>query len=181
MTDPKQINRKFKLALIVFSLFAVASVLVLVSPIGRGARESQQELSALWSELQSKTRETMPLQGIDSKVKEAKTQIDQFYGERLPDRFARIPEELGKLASANGVSLSAAKYKTEDTDFPGVRRVTVDASLSGPYGQEARFINAVERDKMFFVINSVSLGETPDKGVHLQISLETYVRSGPSA
>jgi type IV pilus assembly protein PilO len=40
-----------------------------------------------------------------------------------------------------------------------------------------KFINALERDKIFFVIGGVTLGEQQGN-VRLQLKLETYLRSG---
>lgn len=181
MTDLRKLSRKYQLILIVLLSIDLACAIILISPIGRSARRSQQELSALWAELQTKTRETLPLQGIDAKVVEAKAEINRFLGERLPPRFASVPDELGKLAKEQGVTLASAKYQTEETELPGVRRVVVQAVLSGRYGQQAKFINAVERDKLFFIIDSISLGEAQGGSVRLQIEMEAYIRSEATA
>lgn len=181
MTDLRPVRRKYVLALIVLLAIDLVCGIILISPIGRSARANQQHLADLWAELQNKTRETLPLQGIDGKVKEAKAEIDQFIDDRLPPRMATVPDELGKLAAAEGVSLATAKYKTEVTDLPGVRRVVIQATLSGSYQQAARFINAVERDKLFFIIDSISLGEAQGGSIRLQIQMEAYIRSEAAA
>jgi hypothetical protein len=41
-----------------------------------------------------------------------------------------------------------------------------------------RFINALERDKTFFIVNSVVLGDAQGGSVKLQLKLETYLRNG---
>jgi type IV pilus assembly protein PilO len=40
-----------------------------------------------------------------------------------------------------------------------------------------KFINALERDKMFFLIDGVNLAEQQGN-VRLQLKLETYLRNG---
>jgi Tfp pilus assembly protein PilO len=177
MADVKQTRRKLTIALVVMLCLDILCAIVLLSPIGRGAREGRQKEAQLWSELKTKTRQTEPLRGLDSKIVDAKTQIKDFYAHRFPENFASVPEKLNKLAAANGVTLGAAKYSTEDTDVPGVRAVRVEAAIDGDYAKEAKFINAVERDKTFFIIDSVALGEQQKGGIHLQIVFETYVRS----
>ena len=42
----------------------------------------------------------------------------------------------------------------------GVRRVEIDADLAGDYLQLVRFINALERDQVFFLVDSVCLAES---------------------
>ena len=56
----------------------------------------------------------------------------------------------------------------------------MEVSLSGDYLQEVKFINALERDKMFFLVDGITLGEQQGN-VRLQLKLETYLRSGAAA
>ena len=56
--------------------------------------------------------------------------------------------------------------------------VEMEYDLSGNYTALAKFINAVERDEMFFVINSITLGGEPRGAVKLTVKLETYVKAG---
>jgi type IV pilus assembly protein PilO len=53
----------------------------------------------------------------------------------------------------------------------------MEITLSGDYLQEVKFINALERDKMFFLIDGITLGEQQGN-VRLQLKLETYLRGG---
>jgi hypothetical protein len=49
--------------------------------------------------------------------------------------------------------------------------------VTGDYADEMRFINALERSKTFFVINSVSLGGAEGRTVRLELHVETFLRS----
>jgi hypothetical protein len=84
---------------------------------------------------------------------------------------------LGKVAAANGVQIAAVKYDDKDAPVEGLRKVEIELALSGSYLQEVKFINALERDKTFFLIDGVTLGEQQGN-VRLQLKLETYLRSG---
>ena len=53
----------------------------------------------------------------------------------------------------------------------------MDADVSGDYLQVARFINALERNKLFFIVDGVQLGSEQSGGVKLQIKVETYSRT----
>ena len=85
--------------------------------------------------------------------------------------------ELGKVAGDTGVHLTAVKYDDKDAVIEGLRKLNIEITLSGDYLQEVKFINALERDKMFFLIDAVALGEQQGN-VRLQLKLETYLRSG---
>ena len=57
----------------------------------------------------------------------------------------------------------------------------MDAELTGDYLQLVRYINSLERDQLFFIVNSVELGGQQAGMVKLQIKLETYLRTGTSS
>jgi len=81
------------------------------------------------------------------------------------------------LAAANGIQIAAVKYDDKDAPVEGLRKVEIELALSGSYLQEVKFINALERDKTFFLINGVTLGEQQGN-VRLQLKVDTYLRSG---
>jgi len=80
------------------------------------------------------------------------------------------------VASANRVRISQGKYDVDDTDIEGLQKVRIEASLDGDYVETVKFINALERDKMFFIIDSVTLGEQQAGKVRLNMRLETYLK-----
>jgi type IV pilus assembly protein PilO len=78
------------------------------------------------------------------------------------------------------VQLGSVKYdarESENNQVPGASRLEIEASISGDYANEMRFINGLERDKMLFILNNVSLGDAKGGTVRLQIKLETYLRN----
>lgn len=177
MADVKHLRRKMTIALVVMLCISIICIIILLSPIGDSIRTGGQRETQLAQELNSKRPQAEKVRGLDAKIVDAKSQIKDFYARRFPPSFASVPERLNKLAAANGVILSGAKYSTADTDIPGIYAVRVEAAIDGDYVKEVKFINAVERDKTFFIIDSVALGEQQKGAVHLQIVFETYVRS----
>lgn len=179
MADVRVARRYAWRLLALLVLVDVAALLVLLSPVRSSSAARQQQLSQLWAELQDKTREAVPLRGIDKKVEQAQSEIQQFYATRFLDSFANVSAELGAVAKDNGVQLTTATYGTEETDLPDLRRVWIKAGISGDYPREVRFINALERSKTFFLVDSVSLSESTGKtaAVNLQIGAETYLRT----
>ena len=53
--------------------------------------------------------------------------------------------------------MQQAKYKEEDPETSGMIPVEIEGSFSGDYLQLVRFINTLERSKMFFDVDSVDL------------------------
>ncbi len=178
MPDLRQTRKNIKTALAVMVVIDLAALVVYFSPLVGSAETRRQELNRLQSELILKTRQVAPLQNLPQKVRLANTQIADFYKKRFPAQNSEIYAEFGKLAAADGVSIEQAKYKAKD-EAPGkLVPVEMEADLAGNYTSLARFINAMERDDMFFIINSVTLGGQPQGPVKLNVKLETYLKAG---
>src|SRR5260370_18488573 len=54
----------------------------------------------------------------------------------------------------------------------------MEGSFSGNYLQLVRFINTLERSKMFFEVDGVDLAGESTGPVKLQITMHSYLRSG---
>jgi len=171
-------RRKLQIAIAAMVVADLIAVAVLFSPLVGSAESRRINMSQLSAELQKKTREVEPLQGVDQKIVMAKGQITQFYKDRFAARDSDLTTELGKLASANGVRIMQAKYKQEDLTGAGVAPVEIEGNFSGDYLQLIRFINALERSKQFFTVDSVSLAGESNGPVKLDVKMHSFLRSG---
>jgi type IV pilus assembly protein PilO len=178
MPDLRQARQKIKIALIAMGAVDVIALVVLVSPLVGSSQSRRAELDQLWQDLQQKTRQVEPLRGMDKKVAIAGQQISDFYKDRLPSQDSAISDQLGKVAAENGVKIGSVRYKAEDPLDIGLRPVSIEADLSGDYLQLVRFLNALEREKIFFVVDSVTLGGEQNGPVKLGVKLETYLKAG---
>lgn len=178
MPDLRGTRRKVNIVLATMALVDVAAMVVYFSPLIGSETTRQARLQQLWQGLQQKTREVVPLRGLDKKIPVAKQQIDEFYRNRFPAEDSAISDSLGKLAAENGVKIGSFKYSMKDAEIVGLRRVEIDADLAGDYLQLMRFINSLERAPTFFLVNSVELGGEQGGIVRLQMKMETYLRTG---
>lgn len=178
MPDLRETRRKVKIALAIMGAVDVVALIVYFSPLVSSELSRRTHLDELWRELQQKTREVQPLRGLDKKIPLAQKQIDQFYKDRLPAQDSVISEAVGKLAAENGVRIGSIKYSVKDPEPVGVRLVEVEANMSGDYLQLVRFINALERSQLFFLVDSVSLGGEQGGVVRLEVKMETYLKTG---
>jgi type IV pilus assembly protein PilO len=177
MASIREVRKTLVPLLIALVAIDLACVAYLVSPMGRSREARERDLDALKVQVAAKRQEVVPARGMDGKLKQASTDIGDFYKERFPAQYSAVSEELGKVAAATGVQVAAVKYDDKDAPVEGLRKLEMEVALSGSYLQEVKFINALERDKVFFVIDGVTLGEQQGN-VRLQLKLETYLRSG---
>lgn len=177
MASIREVRKMLVPVLIGLVVIDLACVGYLLSPLGRSREARQRDLDGLKVQLAAKRQEVLPARGMDGKLKQASTDIADFYNERFPSQYSAVSEALGKVAAANGVQIAAIKYDDKDAPVEGLRKVEIELALSGSYLQEVKFINALERDKTFFLINGVTLGEQQGN-VRLQLKVDTYLRSG---
>ena len=176
MSTVPELRSKLTLAAAVLLALDLLAGLFLLSPLGRSRRAHQEDYDRLRVSLKSKMSESLPLRGMDQKLVQAESDLAAFYRDRFPAHASAIPEELGKLAGANGVRVTEVRYTSEAAGQAGLQRVSMDATLAGDYLQVAKFINALERDRMFFVIDEVTLNEQQGGFVRLQLKLQTYLK-----
>lgn len=177
MPDLKETRRKVKIAIGAMAAVDVLAIGLLVSPLVGSAASRKQDLTQLWLTLQAKTKQVEPLRGLDKKIPIASQQIDEFYKDRFQAHDSDVAEALVNLAKETGVKIQSTKYKWEDPEPVGLRRVDIEAEIQGDYQPLAKFLNGLERDKMFFIVNSVGLAEQ-NGPVVLQMKLETYQKVG---
>lgn len=180
MPDLRQTRKRLTIALVVMAGVDLLAAVLYFSPLVGSAETRRLDIDRLQADLTLRTRQVAPLKDLPHKVVIANQQISDFYKRRFPAQNSQIATELGKLAAANGVRIQQERYKAEDQapTISGLQPVQLDADLAGNYASLAKFINAVERDDMFFIIDSVTLGNDPQGPVKLSVKLETYLKVG---
>lgn len=177
MPDLRQTRKRLQTALLVMAGLDLLVGGLYFSPLIGSPESRRMDLNRLQADLTTKTRQVAPLKDLPQKVVLANKQIAAFYKDRFPTQQSQVLTELGKLTSANGVKIEQGQIKSGDTTN-GLHRLEMTYQLSGSYTSLAKFINAVERDQTFFIIDSVSLAGEPQGQVKLAVQLETYLKAG---
>lgn len=176
MTRLERMRRAF-IVLIAVSLVMDVALVVYLFWGGSNKTSRQAEEQQLRQELAMKTQQVAPLINIDKKLVGTRADIKKFYAESVPSHWSQISAELHKLEQANGISEQGFRFAPpEETGLPQLQRVKIETGVSGEYGKITHFINALERDKVLFVINQVSVTGQATGTVQLQIKFETFLR-----
>jgi Tfp pilus assembly protein PilO len=119
-----------------------------------------------------------PLRGLDRKLEASTTDADRFYKGRLPYAYSEVLAELGSVTKREGVRLTRVQYVQNGVlqGDDALTELRMDASVSGDYRSIVHFINAIERDKVFFVIYGINLTGQQTGQVNLRLRLTTYLR-----
>lgn len=167
-------------ALVVLDLFLLAHLLFAWQAISASDADALAQQRTLFTAAQIAGR---PLQGIDGKLLTSTQQADAFYQQRLPYAYSQVLTELGTLTSHTGVRYTRGQYAQQPV-LAGpyeLTEVRIDASISGEYRSVVGFINALERDRLFFTISSLTLTGQQTGQVNLRLRLTTFLRApGPN-
>ena len=139
----------------------------------RADRPEQLEVKQV--ELRTAELQAKPLRNLPQRVSESTKGAGHFYDGRVPGADSAILAELGTLEQKANVRLS----RVQTSFAPALRDVTevrMDASVSGDYTPVMKFINSVERDKMFLVIDGLTLTGQQGGLVNLRLKVRTYLR-----
>jgi hypothetical protein len=166
------------------------AVFLLALTIGLGIRfgldlaaTSSSRTDALASkqiELKALDMETAPLRGLDKRVDESREQIKDFYLKRIPPNYSSIATRIGELQVKAGVRLSRVQY-SQGKPGDELTEISMDAGISGDYPQIMRFVNGLERDQTFFVIQAMSLTGQQGGLVNLRLRVSTWLRPADAA
>jgi type IV pilus assembly protein PilO len=138
-------------------------------------RDGPEQLELRQTELRTAQLQAKPLRNLPQRVGDSTRGANNFYDGRVPGADSAILAELGTLQQKSNVRLS----RVQTAFAPALRDVTevrMDASVSGDYTAVMKFINSVERDKMFFVINGLTLSGQQGGLVNLRLKVTTYLR-----
>jgi hypothetical protein len=115
-----------------------------------------------------------------SNPEKTREELKRFYAEDIPAHDSQISEQVDKLTRDAGVAAPSIQYpkntNPEKNGLPGVQEIRIETNVSGDYEKVARFINALEKDKMLFIIDKISLTGQQGGTVSLQITFSTFLR-----
>jgi type IV pilus assembly protein PilO len=161
--------------LVLLVLYLIVHLIFLWQGLNANNAEAldQQRVQLIAAQISAK-----PLRGLDEKLVQSTHDADVFYETRLPYADSQMLAEIGVLTKKAGVRWTHAQYSNTAAlsgDY-ALTAVSIDASVSGDYRPIVEFINALERDKVFFVINGINLTGQQTGQVNLRIRLTTYLR-----
>lgn len=179
MRNFEQMKRRFFITLGVLLVIDVALVAYLLWP-GRSVSARRIQEEALQQQLHTLSREVAPIRGMDQKLGQTRDDVKELYQDRIPSHWSQISSRLEKLSQEAGIATGEVRYSAskqgDKGDLPDVQRVQIETSVKGEYARVAKFINAIEQDKTFFIIKQISLASQQGGTVTLQIKVETFLK-----
>jgi type IV pilus assembly protein PilO len=178
MRDLQQIRKRAFTILAILGVISIGFLIYLLWP-GASVSAHKEQADALQQQYTTLQHEVEPLNGIEGKLVQTRADVKDLQQESIPSHASEISLRLEKISLAVGVQSQGVRYSTkppEKDDLQGLQRLDIETSVSGEYPKLAHFINAIEQDKMLFVIDQVSLSGQESGVVTLQIRLHTFLK-----
>lgn len=138
-------------------------------------RDSGDVLAGKQVQLKALELQTVPLRGLDKRVDQTREEMIEFYQKRVPADYSSISSNIGGLAVGSGVRLSRLQYSPGPAG-EDLTEISMDAGISGEYPAIMRFINGIERNKIFFIVRAMSLTSQQGGLVNLRLRVSTWLR-----
>jgi Tfp pilus assembly protein PilO len=135
-----------------------------------------EQMALLQANLKTLELQTAPLRGLPAKVKASSDQAEKFYDKRVPANYSSISADLNELGLKNNVRVARIAY-TPVPVFDNLVEVRMDASLAGEYAPIMRYINGLERDKLFYIINGLTFTGQQGGTVNVRLRVTTYIHA----
>jgi Tfp pilus assembly protein PilO len=177
--DIRQAGRPILTVLAVWLVLNIAFMLFLVRPKVREyanlERDSQPRIEALrerQAEVEGSEAFLSALQQAEADLSELRSGVLGTRGRQM----VPIQLELDRLARQFSIDPDRIQYQNSNLIDEGLERFAMVVPLEAAYGNLRRFMQAVETSSKFLVIEKVSLGQSKEGGVILQlnITLATY-------
>jgi len=91
--------------------------------------------------------------------------------------YSSVDADLESLAKDSGLQITSTHFRQKAIDKRGVDEITITISMQGAYPSLVSFINALERSKNFYLLDSLSLDSSTEGLLKLNLELRTYFRS----
>jgi Type II secretion system (T2SS), protein M subtype b len=173
MGDLVRMRKRFMLGA---TILAVINLVQLVYLLWPGPTQPSRDI--LQQEYYNLSREVALWE--KSNPEKTRAELKQLYAENLPERWSQISQQVDKLIRDTGVTAQSIHYPTENAEkpaLPDVQQVKIETTVTGDYSKVARFINALEQDKLLFIIEKISLnGQEGGAVVSLQITFDTFLK-----
>lgn len=158
------------------------SLLFLVfRPLDRSPAERQAELQRSRVQYEGALNTVKQMRDLRARVQAAIQNDQQFSREHFLPRktaFSAMLTDLERLASQNRLKTSSVSYRLkEDPKQPGFVNVEVTMTIDGQYSDLVQFINRLEQSQLFWIIDSLNVSPSANRGLRLNLEMGTYAVS----
>ena len=181
MNRPVETVKRWVLRAVLGLLLVDAALFAVVWNYESGHPETgQQIVDRLQDEDGKLAKDVRRAHKIREQLPDVRKDCDEFLDNTLlvaSTGYSTVEADLGKITAAAGLPAGGVSFKQKATDKPGILQVEVNAVVEGDYSALVKFVNGLERSKILYLIDSMSLTSGHEGGARLSLAMRTYFRS----
>jgi Tfp pilus assembly protein PilO len=148
--------------------------------LSESRRNPQEVLAAEKTRLELLRADVKRASEIQKKIPDYVKAFDQYEGDLPPASkgYSVISEELTSVAKTSHVEIEDQRFHQKDVPNRDLEEIGIEATVSGDYTSIVRFLNALQRSKNTYIIDSLGLesesigpGAAPGGRAGLKVSL----------
>lgn len=178
-TRPSGAEVKLRMICGVLALTVAGLLYFLVRAPGRTPEARERQIQELQQEQKSLQAEAAQLREMTVRVQSATKASQEFATGNFLARgnaFSTMVKDLQEMAVKSGLRPGDVNFDLMDeSNELGWTGVTVKLTLEGEYTGLVKFINSVERSKIFWIIRGMDVAGDPESGLRLNVTAETYL------
>lgn len=122
---------------------------------------------------------------IQKKIPSYLRGLDDFENSLIPAAkgYSAVSEEMTDLANKNHVAIADKKFHQKEIPGRNLIELEIESSVAGDYGGLVRFLNALQRSKSVYIVDSLQLetqaqtfGQNVPGNLRVGLHLRTYFR-----
>lgn len=138
------------------------------------------ELARLTREVEARADEVARLRRVREQAPRLRPQLQAFVAERLlaeQTGYSRLAADLEQAARQAGVRLGEVSYATaREGSQPDLLRVAITTGVEGSYADLLDYLGALERSRLLYLIDELSVAGGRSGRVRLELRLAAYLR-----
>ncbi|MSO20293.1 MAG: hypothetical protein EXQ56_07470 [Acidobacteria bacterium] len=170
---------QWKIASAVLTVVCAGLLYFILQAPGRSSEARQAQIQELESQQRTGQARVAELRELTSRVQSATQSGQKFVADNFMGRanaFSSMLKNLEELATQNHLRPSNISYDLlDEKNELGWTAIEVSLSLEGEYADVVRFINKVEKSKIFWIIRGLDVGSAAETGLRMRLTTETYL------
>jgi type IV pilus assembly protein PilO len=179
-----QRQKIFLLAALGVFLAADSAMLIYVCGWSTSAFFPHEELAAQLTRARLLRADVARARAIQTEMPATKADCERFEQSLPPARgfYTTINSDLVDLGRKAGLEIGSLGFHNTDLSAHGVTEIAIEAKVTGNYQSVVRFINAMQKSKSYYILDSLSLvkdGAGPvgaPGAVSVDLHLKSYFR-----
>jgi len=180
-----RLQRRLIIAAVALLLLADVALLVITARMSDARSSPDASVTAQSRQVGLVRADVRRASEIQKKIPTYLRRLDEFEASLAPavNGYSSVSQELGDEAHKNHLVIDDQKFHQQDVPGRNLTELEIETSVTGDYAGIVRFLNALQRSKNVFIVNSLQVtsqsaapGQNLAGVLRVGLKMRTYFR-----